>query len=85
MTSWQYVGTCIDGQRFEIAGVDVWTQQWVPRQGESATVQDPLYGQSFTFPVYDMATGKERVVFAAGEFSNCVWGFYLPVSSEDSM
>jgi hypothetical protein len=81
MTTWKHAGTCVDGQRFEIGGLGVWSHQWIRRQGESATVRDPQYGESFTFPVYDMAAAERRITFAAGEFSNCAGGFYTPAPS----
>jgi len=42
-----------------------------------ADVTDPRYGQHFTFDVWSIATGKKSVQFAAGEFSNGMWGFYV--------
>jgi hypothetical protein len=81
MITWKYIGACADGQRFIIGGMNVWEHQWMRRQGESASVIDPKCGQPFTFPVYDIAAGGQRATFAAGEFSNCVWGFYTPEPS----
>jgi hypothetical protein len=78
MTQWEFVGACVDGQTLTIDGVDVWSHHWVPRGEQTASVTDPAYGQRFTFHVYEIQMGKKRVVFAAGEFSNCMWGFYIP-------
>jgi hypothetical protein len=62
---------------FLIDGVDVFQHEWrevsdAPR----AEVRDPLYKQPFSFSVYEITSGAKRIVFAAGEFSNNVWGFY---------
>ena len=65
----------------------------VDGNGERAevTVTDPQHGQTFRFPVYRILVGGgpggsvegggqggREIVFAAGEFSNNVWGFYRP-------
>lgn len=78
MTTWRYVGSCADGEPFALAGTDVWSVAWTPCQGGKATVRDPLYQQRFEFPVYDLPTRAGPLRFAAGEFSNGIWGFYRP-------
>ena len=73
---WRLLTTGVDG-RVELFGGNIFEAEWRPA-GETAVVLDPLYGQEFRFPVYRaVVRGTERV-FAAGEFSNCVWGFYIP-------
>jgi len=47
-----------------------------------ASISDPAYGQRFEFAVYEIVAGDQRTVFAAGEFSNCIWGFYRPAAGE---
>lgn len=74
--SWKYLGSCIDGERFEVEGVDVWSREWIRCPGELAEIRDPLYNEPRTFSVYELALVGHRFRFAAGEFSNCVWGFY---------
>ena len=75
MTEWEFAGAVPDGEPFEIDGLDVWKYQWRDTR-ERAQVEDPHYHQPFTFYVYELA-GPDRVVrFAAGEFSNGIWGFY---------
>jgi hypothetical protein len=80
MIAWTYIGHCLDSQPFAIEGVNVWKHQWHRRRGETAVVDDPQYGQTFEFSVYEIVTPKKRIVFAAGEFSNCIWGFYRPAT-----
>jgi hypothetical protein len=77
--AWTYCGCCADGESFLIDGLDVWRCEWVRRPGETAVVRDPHYQQRFEFAVYELRHGADRVVVAAGEFSNCIWGFYRPV------
>ena len=77
-TTWKYVGHCSDGERFTIDGVNVWDHEWIRKHTQHAHVKDPRYGQPFSFPVYEIVAGDSRILFAAGEFSNCIWGFYTP-------
>jgi hypothetical protein len=58
-----------------IDGLDVWKHMWTDTK-ERVQVEDPLYHQKFTFQVYEISSNGRVVRFAAGEFSNCVWGFY---------
>lgn len=75
MAGWVFVGHCLENDPFELEGVDVW-RNWVIT-GERAEIRDPLYHwQEYNFPVYTMTDGKKTVEFAAGEFSNNVWGFF---------
>jgi hypothetical protein len=73
---WEYVTTVVDGNRFEIAGLNIWDNKWIDT-GESIHIKDPLYGQEYSFPVYEIISGEKKVRFATGEFSNCIWGIYL--------
>ena len=73
---WQFAGSSKEGEPFEIRGVNVWEQGWQVSTGQEAHVHDPVYGQGFVFRVYTIQDGEERVEFAAGEFSNGVWGFF---------
>jgi len=45
---------------------------------EIATVTDPLYGSARQFRVYEIALDGRTIRFAASEFSNNVWGYYIP-------
>ena len=74
---WIFHGHCRDGDKLEIDGLNVWDFEW--RKSAKATVRDPLYGQVLEFDVYEIATRTRTLRFAAGEFSNNVWGFFVPV------
>ena len=76
-TGWCYVITVADGQSLRLNGIDVWKNRWVDT-GRRVAVKDPLYGQDFTLHVYEISSGNARALFAAGEWSNCMWGFYVP-------
>jgi hypothetical protein len=45
---------------------------------QTALVKDPQYGNENRFNIYEIPIGSLRIVFAAGEFSNGIWGFYVP-------
>lgn len=74
--AWNFIGSCVDGEPFSIEGLNVWDFQWVRRGDEVATVRDPSHNEEFLFEVYEVIHGAQKVTFAAGEFSNSIWGFY---------
>lgn len=78
---WEHIKTIIDGELFNINGCNIWDFQWNDT-GERIQIKDPHYGQAFTFSVYQITCGQTTVRFAAGEFSNCVWGIYLQKGKE---
>lgn len=79
MSEWKFVGHCFDGDHFEIEGINVWSAGWQPT-GERATIGDPLYTwQAHNFTVYTLTRDGKEIEFAAGEFSNTVWGFFQRV------
>ena len=74
---WIYVTTSLEGEDREIEGLKIWKHEWKRIDGENAPVIDPIYGESHVFAVYEMEKDGKIVEFAAGEFSNQVWGFYV--------
>jgi len=75
MENWKHSKTIVDGEKYEISGVNIWSYPWIDT-GEKIKLKDPLYSQNFTFNVYRIENGEINIEFAAGEFSNCVWGIY---------
>ena len=80
-SGWRFVGARVEGDDFRIGGVEVWRHRWVPAGLGPVEVVDPQYGQTFHFEVYDIRGAAADVRFAAGEFSNGIWGFYVPPSA----
>ena len=74
---WQFTGSSNEGEAFQIKGVNVWDQGWQLVPGQEANINDPVYGKEFIFRVFTILDGEEKIEFAAGEFSNGVWGFYV--------
>lgn len=75
-SKWEHIRTIVDGEQFDIEGLNIWDSDWKDT-GERIQIKDPLYGQDFTFSVYEIVKGRTTAKFAIGEFSNCVWGGYL--------
>jgi hypothetical protein len=74
-SNWKHIKTIADGDKFIINGLNIWDFKW-HNTGEYINVKDPLYGQQYSFAVYEISNENIKVIFAAGEFSNCVWGIY---------
>ena len=74
-TSWKFIKAVLDGELFTINGMNIWDYKWEDT-GERVEVKDPLYGQHYSMAVYKIRHRNVEFRFAAGEFSNCVWGLY---------
>ena len=72
---WRFIKTSTDGNCL-LFGVNIFKYNWIST-GEQISVTDPLYGQVHTFNVFTAEIKGESKIFAAGEFSNNVWGFYV--------
>lgn len=64
--TWQHVITGVDGDTI-LFDVNVFDYEWIPTN-RKAVVNDPIYTIEIQHTKYE---------FAAGEFSNCIWGFYI--------
>jgi hypothetical protein len=81
VTEWVLIddGIVSDGAPVSLRGLDPWKQEWVRLDEPAITVSHPQYpAQRHKMPIYEMRDGDTVVKFAAGEFSNGAWGFYLP-------
>lgn len=79
---WQLRAIVVDGDPVVIAGVDVWQKRWEPVRVGSVVVAHPSYpAQRHSMSVYTLSEVDPAVFFAAGEFSNAVWGFYEPTET----
>lgn len=72
---WKYKITGTDGNCM-IFGVNIFDLEW-HGTGETVKIMDPQYHQEYTFDIYTVDIEGQNKKFAAREFSNCVWGFYL--------
>ena len=82
--NWKLVGVVPEGKELKINGVNVWSQHWIPMKGEFAEVTDPSYHRTFMFNIYTIKNGEAEIKFAAGEFSNMVYGFYVEAENANT-
>jgi hypothetical protein len=76
---WQFVSIGFEGNPVDISGIDVWDAEWTAVERSPITVAHPSYPrQRHSMNVYEIRAVSPAVVFAAGEFSNGVWGFFMP-------
>jgi hypothetical protein len=73
---WEYVTSGSDGN-CDLFGVNIFEYEW-ENTGKRVRVQDPIYRQTHSFNIWMVEINNVEHFFAAGEFSNCYWGFYLP-------
>jgi hypothetical protein len=72
---WRFIKTGIVGN-CTLFGVNVFNYKW-ENTGKKVEVSDPLYNQLYVFNVYTIDLGNKKFSFAAGEFSNNVYGFFI--------
>ena len=73
--SWQHVITGADGN-CELFSVNIFNYEWIST-GEKIKVKDPIYKQDHIAHINNVNIDGKTKTFAACEFSNCVWCFYL--------
>jgi hypothetical protein len=75
---WRFLSIGLEGDVVDLGGVNVWDQEWAP-MATSITVAHPENpSQRHAMDVFQVPGSSPPIVFAAGEFSNGVWGFYIP-------
>jgi hypothetical protein len=76
---WRHVHIGIEGAFVKLNGLNPWKLEWHSIDKESIVVAHPSYpSERHYMRVYEIESAGKRVKFAAGEFSNGVWGFYVP-------
>ncbi len=65
-----YEGNC------ELFGVNIFDFPW-EKKNTKIIVSDPIYNQRHEMSIYEVTITGEKHLFAAGEFSNGVFGFYI--------
>ena len=75
---WMFVAIVVEGEAVSLLGQNPWPLQWSSSGEPPITVAHPSYpSQRHEMSVYDLES-TQSIRFAAGEFSNGVWGFYVP-------
>jgi len=79
MREWKLLTVITDGERLEINGVNVWDFTWNSLNEAPLEVPHPSYSnQRHKLSTCYIEDKGKRIIFAAGELSNCVWCFYVP-------
>jgi hypothetical protein len=78
---WTPVGAVFEGERILIHGLDPWQHPWVGTEATVALFHPSYPDQREMMTVYRIETPNGPVVFAAGELSAGVWGFFVPADS----
>ncbi|MBV9829249.1 MAG: hypothetical protein JO001_26830 [Alphaproteobacteria bacterium] len=72
----RHIGFERDG--FILDGIDIWAVPWGRASG-SVLLPHPAYpAQQHAYSIYEAGGQANGSIFAAGELSNGVWGFYTP-------
>jgi hypothetical protein len=71
---WNFIGST-SNDSFILHGVDIFRGKWISTS-TTANVVDPMYGVTKNFTVWRISLEDRDITFAAGEFSNNVWGIY---------
>lgn len=75
---WKPVGVVAAGQPIKIGGLDPWQHEWRSLKRPALALPHPSYPhQRHRMDIYEIASAGRKVVFAAGELSAGVWGFYV--------
>jgi hypothetical protein len=78
---WRLLHIGFEDDGVEVDGVRLWGASWA-RTGARLTVAHPQYPpQRHVMSTYATDGPARPVEFAAGEFSNGVWGFFVPEGS----
>jgi hypothetical protein len=79
MSGWRDVHVGFEDDGLKIDGIAVWRQAW-RRVGDVLELPHPGHPhQRHRFEIYEVGSLDTPVRFAAGELSNGVWGFYVPI------
>jgi hypothetical protein len=76
---WEFVGIVFESDPIEVYGLNPWGFKWHDLKQEPIVVAHPQYSsQRHEMHRYEIKCGEKVIEFAAGEFSNLVYGFYVP-------
>lgn len=78
---WRFVSIGVEGSDVSLEGVNPWkhAREWRRTDDEPIVVAHPSYpAERHRMFVYELTVHTKTVKFAAGEFSNGVWGIYMP-------
>jgi hypothetical protein len=75
---WKLLAVGVEKDAVTLRGHDLWKQKWLRHTDDSIFVAHPNFpAERHEMFVYQLEV-EPTIIFAAGEFSNGVWGFYAP-------
>ena len=74
---WRFLHVGFEGDQVELDGVRLWGVDWGRSQGRIVVAHPSYPDQRHLMWIYRIPTERGVVAFAAGEFSNGVWGFFM--------
>jgi len=75
---WKFVSIGFEGDEVLLDGLNPWQNEWYDLEEASIIVAHPSYPeQRHSMEISELRANGRTVKFAAGEFSNGVWGFYV--------
>lgn len=75
---WRFVSIGFEGEATDVGGVNPWDVEWSPTHGRIVVAHPSYPAQRHVMDTYEVAGTRPPIKFAAGEFSNGVWGFFVP-------
>ena len=77
---WRFVSIGFERDPVDIgSGVNPWSQKWRSLHRRIVVAHPSYPRQRHLMDTYQIAGSDPPLVFAAGEFSNGVWGIYVPL------
>jgi hypothetical protein len=78
MSAWKPVGVVVEGEPIDVGGINPWEHKWLSSGESPVKLPHPNYPTQFhDMSVLRVAFGSKEVVFAVGEISAGVYGFYV--------
>lgn len=81
---WRFLHIGLEGDSVELDGVRLWDADWSRSLGEVVVAHPQHPSQRHTMSIRRVRDRSVEVEFAAGEFSNGVWGFFQPVPKHET-
>ena len=75
---WRFVSIGFEGHKTDVGGLDPWDVEWKPTHRRIVVAHPDYPDQRHAMGVYEAVGSSPPIIFAAGEFSNGVWGFFVP-------
>jgi hypothetical protein len=80
MARWGVVGVVFEQVPIDLSGLNPWEHDWHQIDAEPIELPHPQHSEQLhRMWLYEIEGSGKRVLFAAGELSANVWGFYTPI------